>query len=91
MKDVLVITGGTSGIGLILAQHFHLKYRLVVVSRDPEKALRSLHGLSISEYISGDVYEDADRICAEIHEKVGEVWGLINCAGVLGEVAPFSV
>ena len=94
MKTVL-ITGGTSGIGLSAAKKFLSEnYNCVLVGRDKNKFLKIKDNLVGSfEFISADVgkVSDCEKIAAYSVEKFGSIDILINCAGIYTEGAISSV
>jgi len=87
----VIITGGTSGIGLATAKIFLSKnFNCVLVGRNParfEKIKSELNGNF--EFISADVrkVEDCDKIILQTVEIFGGVDVLINCAGIYHEGA----
>ena len=86
MKTI-IITGGTSGIGLATAKKFLTQnYNCVLVGRD-EKKFRDLN--LNAKFISADVgkVENCNKIVAETVKIFGGVDTLINCAGIYTEGA----
>lgn len=90
MKDkVVIITGGSSGIGLSLANEFGRQgYKIAIAARDSNKLelaaseLRS-HGIEVLT-ITADVSkeEDCKKIINLTLEKYGKISILINNAGI---------
>lgn len=95
MKEnrVVLITGGTRGIGLATAKLF-LKYgnRVAVASIDDEQtvkeAMNELEPLGDVSYFRLDVADEADcrRVVDETVKKYGSVDVLCNIAGIVGEL-----
>lgn len=93
MEKVL-ITGGTSGIGLAAAKYFLAKGCMTgIMGRSESRGQEAL--ASLSEYsdkvrfIAGDVSKVADchRAVAEMESWAGEVTVLVNSAGIYMEKA----
>ncbi len=86
MKTV-IITGGTSGIGLATAKIFlNDNYNCVIVGRSEEKAKSALEKLNSNRviYISGDVSKvgDCDKIINETIRHFNRIDTLVNSAGI---------
>lgn len=85
--DVVVITGGSGGIGRAAAAHFAAEgARVVLVARDPERLRRAEWAIGENVWsIPADVatIEGAERIAAEVEEREGRLDVLINGAGRL--------
>ncbi len=94
-KRTVLITGGTSGIGLAAAGSFlELGCEVVLTGRSPERgetALKQLSNRSLGEviYIRGDVSraEDCRRVVDETLNRFGHLDVLVNSAGVYLEGA----
>ncbi|MBR5912930.1 MAG: SDR family oxidoreductase [Selenomonadaceae bacterium] len=90
MKKIVIITGGTSGIGLATAKKFlSQNYNCVIVGRD-EKKFRDLKiNDNRLKFISADVgnVESCNRVVSETVKIFGGVDTLINCAGIYVEGA----
>jgi NAD(P)-dependent dehydrogenase (short-subunit alcohol dehydrogenase family) len=92
-KKVILITGGTSGIGLATAKAFLLRGAAVALvgrsSLRGETALQELGAADSIIFIKGDVSRVAD--CARAVRVVVENWGgidvLVNSAGIYIEKA----
>lgn len=90
VKQVVIITGGSSGIGLELAlQYTQSNYIVVIIGRNQDKLDDAVQ--KMREY-NGQVYAYKADICSQLKIKgiVEEVYGLfkridilINCAGVM--------
>jgi hypothetical protein len=89
---VYLITGGTRGIGLVLARYLaqHLKARLILCSRSGEMAqedLAELEGFGAQvQVFQADVTDREAMIqcVAEATGKFGHLHGIIHAAGVPG-------
>lgn len=89
-KNIL-ITGGSSGIGLAIAEELLLEgdYEVVSVSRSPEKIKRALDSKPFLkgkvDFVTGDVSSENDckRVRDYLNDKFGVLHGLVNNAGIL--------
>lgn len=86
-KKVALISGGTSGIGLITAKILLARgYRVAINGRNEERGLNAVQELA--EYgkdvffISGDVAVDHEQIVQNTVDKFGRLDALINSAGI---------
>ena len=90
MKTVL-ITGGTSGIGLATAKKFLNKnFNCMLVGRDKNKFTKIKSELTGNfDFISADVgkISDCDRVADITKKNFGGIDILINCAGIYAEGA----
>jgi NAD(P)-dependent dehydrogenase (short-subunit alcohol dehydrogenase family) len=92
--DRVVITGGSSGIGLDLARRFlAVGSRLVLNGRDESKLARAASTLDAGErvtLVAGSIAErgTARRLAEAAAERLGGVDVLVNNAGIFG-VKPF--
>ena len=87
----VIVTGGTSGIGLASAKKFLANgFNCVTVGRSRERfdKIKSELGGRV-EFVSADVrrVSDCERVVARTVEHFGGVDVLINCAGIYGEGA----
>ncbi len=91
---VVVITGGSRGLGLALAEEFsRAGAKLVLAARDPEELKRAeqmlrernVLGHEPPELVAGDLREEAacQKLIARATERFGQVDILINNAGVI--------
>lgn len=85
LNKVAAITGGSSGIGLSIAEKFDSEgAKVAILGRDPKKLKKAVsafkHGLSFQ----GDVSKvsDLDRFYKEIEKKVGKIDILVANAGI---------
>ena len=98
---VVVITGGSRGLGLAIAREFGLHgAHLVLAARKSDELQRALGYLERASAIANgstaltvecDVAkpEDCETLMERAIERYGRVDVLVNCAGVIG-VAPFQ-
>ena len=96
-NKVVLITGGSRGLGLVLAREFaHHKAHIVVCARDEQElelAQESLRDLGAEVLaLKCDVTDDAEvrEMIATINGRIGPVDVLVNNAGVI-QVGPFEV
>ncbi len=93
---VAAICGGTSGVGLTIAQAFAAEGASMVISgRRPEKAEHALATIGIDDrahYLQGDgtVKEDCERLVTETVDRYGRIDILVNCAGGSKDNAPVA-
>lgn len=90
-KKVMLITGGSSGIGLSIAEKLVAKnHRVISVSRNQSKIERALHEKpqlkAKVDFVTGDVanQESIDQLFSYIQKQYGVLHGVINSAGVIG-------
>lgn len=93
-----LITGGSRGIGRVVAEEF-LKEgaEVCLLARNREELAKTKEEFSSAHpgrifYVAADVsqYAEMDRGYEEIKKKFGSVDILVNGAGILGALGPFS-
>ncbi|PRY98786.1 NAD(P)-dependent dehydrogenase (short-subunit alcohol dehydrogenase family) [Marinilabilia salmonicolor] len=89
-KKVILITGGSSGIGLSIAEKLAgQNYQVISLSRNKEKIERALKEKpnlkNKVDFIIGDVssQDSINQLCSYIKENYGVLHGLVNSAGVI--------
>jgi NAD(P)-dependent dehydrogenase (short-subunit alcohol dehydrogenase family) len=94
----VVITGGSRGLGLVLARELADEgARLTLVARDEDELARAAHDIRVRQpfadvqTVAADVRRryDAERAIAEAFERFGSVDVLINNAGII-QVGPID-
>jgi len=92
---VVLITGGSKGIGLACARAFHREgAKVAIVSRSAENldaAKRSLadDGMAVSAFAADLInMVDAERVVAEVEAQVGPIAVLVNSAGAAKRATP---
>lgn len=94
MNQIVIVTGGTRGIGFATAEKFLSKGDKVVIlgRRANENALSALKKQGEVTFIAADVSKEED--CRMVVEKTVDLYGridvLVNVAGVVGERASFT-
>ena len=96
MNKVVIITGGTSGLGLATTKIFiNNDYNCVLVGRSRQKAAQALNEINSDRaiYISADVSSVAEcyRVVDETIKHFGRLDTLINSAGIYTQGAINSV
>jgi NAD(P)-dependent dehydrogenase (short-subunit alcohol dehydrogenase family) len=83
--EVVLITGGSSGIGLAAARQFaRVGARVVLVARDPERLAAAVESVgSAARALPADITSLADtrRIAEDVAAHEGRLDVLVNCAG----------
>ncbi|MDO4198921.1 MAG: SDR family oxidoreductase [Erysipelotrichaceae bacterium] len=91
---VVIVSGGTKGIGFATAKKFLEKGNKVVVSgrHYEEENMKVLEALGEVKYVKADVSntEDCKLIVEETIKKFGKVDVLANVAGVVGQRGSFT-
>ena len=72
MKNTVLITGGTSGIGLALAVRYQRSGDCVIIcGRDPEKLAKAAAEHPGLETVLCDVSMEADRVKLRLYQRHG--------------------
>ncbi len=87
MKKIVLITGGSSGLGLQLVQDFVSEgHEVISVSRSEEKIKKAIEKLGSTgcKFISGDISKDdtREKVSEFVRDKYGKLDVLINNAGI---------
>ena len=93
MNQVVIVTGGTKGIGLATAKKFlSCKDKVVILGRHENKqALDKLSSMGEVTFIKADVsiLEDCKKVAEAVVNKYGKIDVLANVAGVVGNRGSF--
>lgn len=89
IRPVALVTGGSAGLGLVIAKTFLARgYRVAIVGRDPERLAAAAESLTGSEGDSiltqaGDLTSttDIERFIAAIDQRWHRLDALVNCVG----------
>ncbi len=84
-NKVVVITGGASGIGLAIAEHFNQSgAKVVIFGRDLDKLNQVKASFKQALAVQGDVrkLEDLDRLYEQTHNTFGKIDIIIANAGI---------
>lgn len=89
-SKIYLITGGSSGIGLSIADKLASGgAKVISVSRNKEKIERALgekpHLKGKVDFVTGDVsnQQEINKIAKYIHDEYGVLHGLVNSAGII--------
>ncbi len=80
-KPNLLITGASSGVGLMLVENLNQKYNIITISRRIKERFKVLNLISYSCDISNK--QELLNTLERINDEVGHCDYIINCAGVL--------
>lgn len=83
-RDLLLITGVSSGVGLSLARYLAPRYRVLGVARKLDVAERALEGASVTALYYADLADPGSvaKLMEEVVAEYGVPLNLINNAGV---------
>ncbi|MCF6322047.1 MAG: SDR family NAD(P)-dependent oxidoreductase [Rhizobiaceae bacterium] len=83
-NKTIVVTGATSGLGLALVSQLKdAGYNAILTGRNGEKVTMLAAELGVPGYVL-DVADgqSIDTVCKQIEDEQGQVWGLVNNAGI---------
>ena len=93
MNQIVIVTGGTKGIGFATAKKFlSCGDKVIVLGRhETPEALETLNQIGEATFIKADVsvVEDCQHVIATAMEKYGKIDVLANVAGVVGTRGAF--
>ncbi len=97
MKKVILVTGGGRGIGAAVATMAAVRGYAVAINylRDDASARALLDAITaaggVACLVKADVAVESDvvRMVAEVEEKLGPLYGLVNNAGITGRLGKF--
>jgi NAD(P)-dependent dehydrogenase (short-subunit alcohol dehydrogenase family) len=84
-NKVMLVTGSSSGIGVGIARRLHEAGATVVLHCGNNRADAEVVAKELGEpvhIVQGDVQRDAERLCAEVVAKFGQLNALVNNAGI---------
>lgn len=76
MKNI-IITGASRGIGKYLYDNLSNKYNVIGLSKEPLEYQNKIYKCDVREF------DNVEKTFNHIKNKLGKVFSLINCAGVL--------
>jgi len=82
-KKVILITGGSDGLGKAIAEKLATEYRVVILSPSENK-VKSVADKFKCDYVVADVtdYESLRQAVKKIVDKYGQINCLVNSAGL---------
>jgi 3-oxoacyl-[acyl-carrier protein] reductase len=83
----IVITGGSSGIGRMIAEHLRSTNEIIIISKSKSAVEKAAKEPGITGY-AADVTNYS--IIEKTFKKIGSFDALINCAGILGPIGPLQ-
>ena len=93
MNQIVIVTGGTKGIGFATAKKFlSCSDKVIVLGRhETPEALEALNQIGEATFIKADVsiVEDCQHVVETAMEKYGKIDVLANVAGVVGTRGAF--
>ena len=92
MNNVVIVTGGTKGIGFATAKKFLSKQdKVIVLGRHEDDNVKVLQELGEVTFIKADVskIEDCQMVVKKTMSKYGKIDVLANVAGVVGNRGSF--
>jgi len=83
MSKVIIVSGGSDGLGLKIAQELATENQVVILAHNPEK-LQKVAAEIHSDYIPADVtqYSQVASAVNQVIERHGRIDCLVNCAGI---------
>ncbi len=97
LRKNAVITGGTRGIGLAIAEEFvKLGAKIIICSRTKTDIQKALLKLNEKEKVAFGVicdiskFDDCKKLIKFTQKKLGKIDILINNAGIYGPIGPFQ-
>lgn len=83
MKEVVLISGGSDGLGKVIAKYLASNYQVVILSPTEEKLKKTASEIGC-EYVVADVssYKNLTKAVGKVLEKFGRIDCLVNNAGL---------